>query len=100
MGVHSSNAVAELAEPEHQANNIAVAFKEQRRVWFRDFLIRSGVVETEVSATQLALLLDGAIAAILVRGDPGMARAAREAAGVLLEQVSPDGRRALRTFRT
>jgi AcrR family transcriptional regulator len=78
------NAVAELAEPEHEANRIAIAFKEQRRLWFRDLLIRSGVAEPEVLATQLALLLDGAIAAMLVRGDPGMAHAAREAACVLL----------------
>jgi AcrR family transcriptional regulator len=78
------NAVAELAEPEHEAGRIAVAFKEQRRVWFRDLLIRSGVADPEVLATQLALLLDGAIAAMLVRGDPGMAHAARQAACVLL----------------
>jgi hypothetical protein len=35
-------------------------------------------------ATQLMLLVDGAIAAALVRGDPKMAGAAREAARVLL----------------
>jgi AcrR family transcriptional regulator len=78
------NAVAELAEPGHEANGIAVAFKEQRRVWFRDLLIRSGAAEPEILATQLALLLEGAIAAMLVRGDPSMAHAAREAARVLL----------------
>src|SRR5690349_13122648 len=32
------NAVAELGEPQHAANNIAVAFKEQRRLWFRGLL--------------------------------------------------------------
>jgi AcrR family transcriptional regulator len=78
------NAVAELGEPEHEANKIAVAFKEQRRVWFRDLLIRSGVAEPEILATQLALLLDGAIATMLVRGDPGMAHAAKAAVCVLL----------------
>ena len=35
-------------------------------------------------ATQLALLVDGAIAQDLVRDDPSMARAAKQAAMVLL----------------
>jgi AcrR family transcriptional regulator len=76
------NAVAELAEPEHEVNRIAVAFKEQRRSVVPRPAHPSGV--TEALATQLALLLDGAIAAMLVRGNPGMAHAARAAAFVLL----------------
>jgi AcrR family transcriptional regulator len=78
------NAVTELGEKTHAANKIAVAFKEQRRTWFRDLLIRLEVAEPEELATQLALLVDGAIAAALVRGDPGAAGAARAAAQVLL----------------
>jgi hypothetical protein len=72
------NAVAELGEPRHPANAIAVAFKEQRRLWFRDLLMRLHL------AMQLALLLDGAIALALVRGDPSVARAARDAARTLV----------------
>jgi len=78
------NAVAELGEPRHAANKVAVAFKEQRRIWFRELLQRLNVADPEALATQLMLLVDGAIAAALVRGDPKMARAAREAARVLL----------------
>ncbi len=78
------NAVAEMGDPTHGANKIAVAFKEQRRTWFRDLLRRLRVADPEGLSTQLMLLVDGAIAAALVRGDPGMARAAREAARVLL----------------
>lgn len=78
------NAVAELAGGTRGAREIAVAFKEQRRVWFRDLLTRLGIAEADALATQLALLLDGAIAAALVRGDPGMARAAKAAARTLL----------------
>jgi AcrR family transcriptional regulator len=78
------NAVAELSEPTHAANKIAVAFKEQRRTWFRDLLTRLDIADADGLATQLMLLVDGAIAAALVRGDPKMARAAREAARVLL----------------
>jgi hypothetical protein len=78
------NAVAELGEASHPANRVALAFKEQRRVWFRDLLTRLEVADPEGLATQLMLLVDGAIAAALVRGDPAMAHAARQAARTLL----------------
>jgi len=78
------NAVAELNEPGHAANKIAFAFKEQRRTWFRDLLVRLGVDDADTLALQLQLLVDGAIAAALVRGDPKVAGTARKAACVLL----------------
>jgi AcrR family transcriptional regulator len=78
------NAVAELKEPEHATNKIAAAFKEQRQIWFRDLLTQLNVAYPDDLAMQLMLLVDGAIAAALVRGDPKVARAAREAACVLL----------------
>src|SRR5262249_39953307 len=64
------NAVAELGEDVGEANALAVTFKEGRRLWFRDLLARSSVADADALATQLAVLLDGAIAAGLVRGDP------------------------------
>jgi AcrR family transcriptional regulator len=78
------NAVAELGESTHPANSLAIAFKEQRRLWFRDLLTQLGVADPDSLATQLALLVDGAIATALVRGDPAVARAARQAAYTLL----------------
>jgi AcrR family transcriptional regulator len=78
------NAVAELGEPNPAARKIAVAFKESRRMWFRDLLVRLGVPDPDLLATQLQLLVDGAIAQALVRGDPKMARAGKQAARVLL----------------
>ncbi len=63
---------------------IAIAFKESRRLWFRDRLLELGVKNAEALATQLVLLVDGSIAQDLVRDDPAMARAAKEAARVLL----------------
>jgi AcrR family transcriptional regulator len=78
------NAVAELGADAKPVRKIAIAFKESRRVWFRDLLIQLGVTEAEGLATQLALLVDGSIAQDLVRDDPAMARAAKEAAKVLL----------------
>jgi AcrR family transcriptional regulator len=81
------NAVAELGTEDQSVRKIAVAFKESRRLWFRDLLIQLGVADAEALATQLALLVDGSIAQDLVRNDPTMARAAKEAARVLLRNA-------------
>jgi len=84
------NAVAELKEPDHAANTIAVAFKDERRAWFRALLLRLGVAAPDSLAMQLMLLVDGAIAAAVVRGDPKVAHAAREAAATLLSAAGVD----------
>jgi AcrR family transcriptional regulator len=78
------NAVAELGAEDQSVKKIAIAFKESRRLWFRDLLLQLDVPDAEGLATQLALLVDGAIAQDLVRNDPSMARAAKQAAKVLL----------------
>ena len=78
------NAVTELGPEVRAVKKIAVAFKESRRIWFRDLLNQLAVSDAEGLATQLVLLVDGSIAQDLVRDDPAMARAAREAARVLL----------------
>jgi len=78
------NAVAEMGSGDKSVKRIAVAFKESRRLWFRDLLRQLGVKDAEGLATQLALLVDGSIAQDLVRDDPAMARAAKDAAKVLL----------------
>jgi AcrR family transcriptional regulator len=78
------NAVAEVGTESKSVRKIAVAFKESRRLWFRDLLLQIGVGDAEGLATQLVLLVDGSIAQDLVRDDPMMARAAKEAAKVLL----------------
>jgi AcrR family transcriptional regulator len=80
------NAVAELGE-DQAVRKIAIAFKESRRLWFRDLLLQVGVQEAEALATQLAVLVDGCIAQDLVRNDPAMARAAKEVAKVLLKNA-------------
>ena len=78
------NAVAELGSEDRAVKKIAIAFKESRRLWFRDLLKQLDVADAEGLATQLTLLVDGSIAQDLVRDDPSMARAAKEAAKVLL----------------
>jgi len=52
--------------------------------------VQLGVTDPEGLATQLALLVDGSIAQDLVRNDPSMARAAKEAAKVLLANAGVD----------
>src|ERR1700761_1960695 len=81
------NAVAELGAEDQSVRKIAIEFKESRRVWFRDLLVQLGVKEPDALATQLAVLVDGCIAQDLVRNDPAMARAAKEAAKVLLKNA-------------
>jgi AcrR family transcriptional regulator len=78
------NAVAELGTEDEAVRKIAIAFKESRRLWFRDLLMQLEVADADALATQLVLLVDGSIAQDLVRNDPSMARAAKEAARVLL----------------
>ncbi|SRR5258708_26416813 len=101
------NAVAELGPEDRAVKKIAVAFKESRRIWFRDLLMRLEVADAEGLATQLTLLVDGSIAQDLVRDDPSMARAAKAAARVLLANaevkvhghVTEKPRRRLKTQR-
>src|SRR5450432_4606247 len=81
------NAVAELGTGDQVVRKIAIAFKDSRRAWFRDLLKQLKVADAEGLATQLVLLVDGAIAQDLVRDDPSMARAAKEAARVLLRNA-------------
>ena len=78
------NAVAEIGPENRSVRKIAIAFKESRRLWFRNLLVQLGVADPDSLATQLVLLVDGSIAQDLVRDDPAMARAAKEAAKVLL----------------
>jgi AcrR family transcriptional regulator len=87
------NAVTEIGDPSHPAVSIAVQFKEQRRLWFRALLERLRAKNADALATQLQILFEGALAAMMVRGDPALARAARNAAQVLLDSALGMGRK-------
>lgn len=78
------NAVAELAEGCETARAIAVEFKEQRRRHIASLLGQAGAAAADALASQIALLFEGAIAAMLVRQDPDVAVQARDAATVLM----------------
>jgi len=95
------NAVAELGAEDRSVKKIAIAFKESRRIWFRDLLMQLEVADANGLATQLQLLVDGAIATDLVRNDPSAARAAKDAARVLLRNagVEVDGQKARKKSR-
>jgi AcrR family transcriptional regulator len=81
------NALAELGSEEGEARKLAVAYKESRRLWYRALLSRLDVDDPDTLATQLALLIDGAYAAMLVRKDPTVGHAAIAAARVLLKNA-------------
>jgi AcrR family transcriptional regulator len=87
------NAVTELGDPRHPAAAIARQFKEERRAWYRALLERLGAKDADGLATQLQLLFEGGLAAAVVHGDAGVARAARAAAEVLLDAALPRKRR-------
>jgi AcrR family transcriptional regulator len=93
------NAVVELKDPDHAANEIALAYKNQRRNWFIEMLERLQIAHPESLAMQLTLLVDGAIAAAVIRRDPKVARAARDAARVLLAAAAVGSSDALATSK-
>lgn len=87
------NAISEMGDSVDGARALAISFKEGRRLWFRELLSVLRIAEADALASQLAVLLDGAIAGILVRGDASMARAARAAAATLIAAAMPKRKR-------
>lgn len=53
--------MAELGDRDHPASKLALAFKEQRRGFFRELSRRLGVAGPDGLSGQLALLVDDAI---------------------------------------
>ena len=82
------NAIGELGDnADRDIKRIARDFKEARRIWFRERLRELDVANADELATQFAILVDGAIAANVVRGDKSAARAAKQLARVLLREA-------------
>jgi AcrR family transcriptional regulator len=90
------NAVTELAEDCESVRAIACDYKAQRRQRIADLLTQVGAASPDLLASQIALLIEGAIAAMLVQQDPAVAIQARDAAMVLMRaagvavQAAPD----------
>src|ERR1700733_10386560 len=51
------NALAELGSEDSEARNLAVAYKESRRLWYRTLLSRLEVDNTDTLATELAVVI-------------------------------------------
>jgi len=79
-------AVCELADlPGHPASVAARRHKAAFEVWLRTLLEEEGARDSEMLARMLMILLDGAIAQVLVHRNPAYAEAAAVAAAVLIE---------------
>lgn len=82
------NALGELGDnADTEVRRISREFKEGRCKWFRDRLRELKFENFAELATQLQILVDGAIAAYVVRGDKSAARAAKQLARVLLQNA-------------
>ena len=79
------NAIAELGSENVEARNLAISYKESRRIWYRALLSKLEVDDPDTLATQLSLLVDGAYAAALIRQDAAAMRPAIAAARTLLK---------------
>jgi AcrR family transcriptional regulator len=77
------NAVAEHDKDQKQFRNIALRHKKVVLAHIEKLAGEMGAAEPEVLAHQLALLIDGAIVAAMVSGDPKVADTAGLAAGSL-----------------
>jgi len=78
------NAVAEHDKDQKQFRNIAMRHKKVVLAHIEKLAAEMGAADPEVLAHQLALLIDGAIVAAMVSGDPGVADTAGLAACSLL----------------
>jgi AcrR family transcriptional regulator len=83
------NAVAEHDKDQKQFRNIALRHKKVVLAHIEKLAGEMGAAEPEVLAHQLALLIDGAIVAAMVSGNPGVADTAGLAACSLLPPAKP-----------
>lgn len=84
------NAVTELAEDCDAARAIALDYKNERRRHIAGLLTQAGASNPDTLASQVTLLIEGAIASMQVRQDPTVATQAREAATVLMRAAGAE----------
>jgi len=78
-------AAAELAgTPGHPALKIASAHKKRFEAWLETRIAAKGLGEPTLRARQVMILLDGAVAQVLIHRDPAYALAAGQAAAALV----------------
>jgi hypothetical protein len=93
------NAVAEHDKDDKQLRAIAMRHKKVVLSHMEKLAVEMGAAEPEVLAHQLALLMDGAIVAAMVTGNPRVADTAALAAAPLLS-ASSKAKKARRTAST
>lgn len=77
--------IAELAnQPGHPARKIGATHKKKVETWLEGILHANGIAAAPSLAQQIAVLIDGAFAAMLTHSDPGYARTAGIAARTLV----------------
>jgi AcrR family transcriptional regulator len=87
-------AAAELAgSPGHPAQKIGSAHKKKFESWLAGRITGEGFEDAALRARQLMILLDGAVAQMLIHRDPSYAMAAGKAAAALLTKESMQQRR-------
>jgi AcrR family transcriptional regulator len=88
-GAGYTRIVMELADlPGHPARQIARRHKAQVEAWLAGELSRRGVAASEERAREIQMLLEGAMALMLVHGEPRYAVAAAKAAKSLLREAA------------
>jgi len=71
-------------EPRHEAVRHASAHKKSLEAWFQAELVKDGYTGHQRLARQLMVLVDGAVAQMLLHRDPAYVEAAKQAAAALL----------------
>jgi AcrR family transcriptional regulator len=91
LGCGFMRVTAELANmPGHPALVVARAHKIAVQAWFRDDLAAEGWAEADVMARGLIVLIDGAVAQMLMHRDPSYADAAARLAKTMLTRPDID----------
>jgi AcrR family transcriptional regulator len=87
-------AAAEFANlPGHPARVVAARHKRRFEAWLEEVLAADGFGEAAALAQQLMILLDGAVAQILIHREPSYALSAADAASTLLKRTNKSKRR-------
>jgi hypothetical protein len=87
-----TRAVVELADLRgHPARVIAQKHKSAVEKWLADELASAGVLSAGDRAKEVMLLTEGAMALMLIHGDPGWANSAARAAKKLLQTCQAAG---------
>jgi AcrR family transcriptional regulator len=87
-------AAAEFANlPGHPARVVAARHKRRFEAWLEEVLAADGFGEAAALARQLMILLDGAVAQILIHREPSYALSAADAASTLLKRTNESKKR-------